>query len=53
MTLTIWYIFYKYTVVGRNNFDTLQEIPETHILNEEYENFVNANMEAAAEWIPT
>ena len=33
-------------------FDALQKI-ETHTPNDEYENFVNANLEAAAERIPT
>ncbi len=37
----------------RNKFNTLQEIAETHTSNEEYKNFVNANMETAAECIPT
>ena len=35
----------------RNKFDALQEISETP--NDGYENFVNADMEAAAECIPT
>ena len=34
----------------RNKFDALQEKSETHIPNDEYENFVNAHLEAAAEW---
>ena len=37
----------------RNKFDALQEISETLTLNDEYENFVNAHIEAAAECIPT
>ena len=41
----------KYTVTLRNKFDALQEISETLIPNDEYENFVNAHMEAAAECI--
>ena len=43
----------KHTVTVRNKFDTLQEISETLTPNDEYENFVNANMEAAVECIPT
>ena len=37
----------------RNKFDALQEISETHTQNDEYENFVNAHLEVAAECIPT
>ena len=37
----------------RNEFDTLQGISKTHTPNEEYENFVNAHTESAAEFIPT
>ena len=37
----------------RNNFDAQQEKSETHTPNDEYENFVNAQLEAAAECIPT
>ena len=37
----------------RNKFDTLQDISETHALNDEYENFVYAYLEVAAECIPT
>ena len=33
----------------RNKFDVLQEISETSIPNEEYENFVNAHIEAAVD----
>ena len=43
----------KYTITQRNKFDTSQEISETLTLNDEYENFVNAQMEAAAKCIPT
>ena len=42
----------KYMVTERNRFDTLQEIPETHTPNDEYENFVSVHMETA-ECIPT
>ena len=37
----------------RNKFDALQEISETLTLNDKYENFVNAHLEAATECIPT
>ena len=43
----------KYTLTLRNTFDALQEISETLILNDEHENFVNAHIEVAAEYIPT
>ena len=43
----------KYTIALRNKFDTLQEISEKPIPNEEYENFVNTYREAAAECIAT
>ena len=36
-----------------NKFDALQEKTETHTPNDEYENFVNAHLEAAAKYIPT
>ena len=41
----------KYTL--RNKFVALQEISETPPLNDKYENFNNAYLEAAAECIPT
>ena len=41
------------TIKLRNKFDALQEIWETLTSNDEYENFVNAPMETAAECIPT
>ena len=47
------YIKDKYTLTLRNKFDVLQEILETPTPNDEYENFVNAHLEAAAECIPT
>ena len=51
--LTIYiYISDKYTITLRNKFDALQEILETLTPNDEYENFLNARMEAAAEFIP-
>ena len=37
----------------RNKFNALQKISETFTLNGEYENFVNAHIEAVAECIPT
>ena len=37
----------------RNKFDALLEISDTPTLNYEYENFVNAHLEAAAECILT
>ena len=41
----------KYTL--RNKFYALQEISKTLTPNDKYENFINANMETAAECIPT
>ena len=43
----------KYIITLRNKFDAFQKISETLSLNDKYENFVNALMEAAAEFIPT
>ena len=40
-------------LVRRNKFNALQEKTETHTLNDEYENFINAHLEAAAEYILT
>ena len=37
----------------RTSSDALQEKTESHTPNDEYDNFVNANLEAAAECIPT
>ena len=39
----------KYTLALRNKYDALQEQTKTHTPNKEYENFVNAHLEAAAE----
>ena len=36
----------------RNKFDVLQEKRETRTPNDEYENFVNAHLEAATKYIP-
>ena len=43
----------KYTLTLSNKFNALQEIPEIPTPNDEYENFINAHLEAAAECIPT
>ena len=43
----------KYTLTLRNKFDAPQEISETPTENKKYENFVNAHLEVAAEYIPT
>ena len=43
----------KYILALRNKFDALQEETEINTLNDEYENFVNAHLEAAAKYIPT
>ena len=43
----------KYVLELRNRFETLQEKTEKSTLNNEYENFVNAHLEAAAKCIPT
>ena len=42
----------KYVLELRNRFETLQEKTEKSTLNDEYENFVNAHLEAAAKYIP-
>ena len=42
----------KYVLELRNRFETLQEKTEKSTPNDEYENFVNAHLEAA-EYIPT
>ena len=43
----------KYVIELRNRFETLQEKTEKSTPNYEYENFVNAHLEAAAKYIPT
>ena len=43
----------KYVLELRNRFETLQEKTEKGTPNDEYENFVNAYLEAAANCIPT
>ena len=43
----------KYVLELRNRFETLQEKTEKSTPNDEYENFVNAYLEAAAKYIPT
>ena len=42
----------KYALSLRNKYDALQEKTETQTPNEEYENFINAHLEAAAKFIP-
>ena len=43
----------QYTVTVRNKYGTLQAISKKHSLNDEYENFVTAYLEAATGRIPT
>ena len=43
----------KYVLGLRNRFETLQEKTEKSTPNDEYENFVNAHLEAAGKCIPT
>ena len=43
----------KYVLELRNRFETLQEKTEKGTPNDEYENFVNTNVEATAKCIPT
>ena len=43
----------RYALTLKKKFDALQEETETHTPNDEYENFVNAHIEAAAECTPT
>ena len=43
----------KYVLELRHRFETLQEKTEKGTPNDEYENFVNAHLEAAAKCIPT
>ena len=43
----------KYTLALRNKYDAVQEQTKTRTSNEEYENFGNTHLEAAAEFIPT
>ena len=43
----------KYVLELRNRSETLQERTEKSTPNDEYENFVNAHLEAAAKYIPT
>ena len=43
----------KYVIALRNKFDAQQEKTETRTLNDEYENFINAHLEAAVKYIPT
>ena len=43
----------KYVLEQRNRFETLQEKTEKGTPNDEYENFVDAHLEAASKCIPT
>ena len=43
----------KYTITIRNKFDTLQETSKRHTSNNDYQNFVTAHIEVAAECIST
>ena len=43
----------KYVLALRNKFHALQEKTEILNLNDEYKNFVNAHLEAAAKYIAT
>ena len=43
----------KYVISLRNKFDSLQQKIGMRTPNDEYENFVNAHLEAAAKYIPT
>ena len=43
----------KYVILLGNKFDALREKTETRTPNGEYENLVNARLEAAAKYIPT
>ena len=47
------YIRDKYILELRNRFDTLQEKTEKGTPNNDYENFVEAHLEAASKCIPT
>ena len=42
----------KYVLALRNKFNALQKT-EIHTPNDEYENFINAHLEVAVEYIPT
>ena len=43
----------KFVIALWNKFHALQEKIETRTPNEEYENFINAHLEAASKYIPT
>ena len=43
----------KYVIALGNKLDALQEKTETHTPNDEYENFVKAHLEAAAQYTST
>ena len=46
-------IRYKYVLELRNRFETLQKKTEKGAPNDEYENFIDAHLEAASKCIPT
>ena len=52
-TIADYNISNQYITEKKNKFDTPQEIPEKHIPNDEYENFVTTHTDAVAECIPT
>ena len=43
----------KYVITLRNKIDALQKKTETNTQIDEFENFVNAHLEASAKYIPT
>ena len=43
----------KYVIAFRNKFNALQKKTEARTPNDEYENFVNAHLDAEAKYIPT
>ena len=43
----------KYSLTQRNKRNAHEQISKTPFPNDEYENFINAHLEVAAEWIPT
>ena len=53
MCLYIYVYIYIYILELRNRFKTRQEKTEKSTLNDEFENVVNAHLEAAAKCIPT
>ena len=49
----IYIYIYIYIYKLRNRYETLQERTEKYTPNDEYGNFINAHLEAAAKCIPT